>query len=95
MGSTLKHVLATAPLAVALTVVGMTGTADAASKASAEPSGVCRIFASGIPIRQFVSTQNVCALNAAALTLTLGNVVTYTWFPVVVGASSPVMALDD
>lgn len=80
----LKRFLVTAPLVAALAIVGIAGTAQAATpaKAAAQITGICTIYSNGAPMWTFVSTESACIWTAADLQQSApGSYISYTWYP--------------
>jgi hypothetical protein len=94
MGTIRKRFLVTVPLAAALAVAGLGGTAQAATPAPAPAAavgpatqavaavtGFCTIYANGLPMWEFISTRAFCRSEAARVQqIAPGAVITYTWF---------------
>jgi hypothetical protein len=88
MGNTLKRILITVPLAIAVTGGGMVGTAQAASPAAthavkaAAPVGDCYIYANGILQWIFVARKANCISEAARVQALYPQVrITWSWYP--------------
>jgi hypothetical protein len=89
MGNTLKRILVTVPLAIALAGVGMAGTAQAATPAAAparaaaaSPVGYCYLYANGVLQWEFVARAANCISEAARVqALYPFVVISYVWYP--------------